>query len=493
MFNIIQKKYIVVISIIFIIGCIFRFYNLGSQSYWIDEAITVLNVQSIQETGAARNAAGSYYSCPLYCYPTSLIADTFGNNPISYRVLATIFGSLFILLIFYISRRMFDTRVALLTAFFTAFSYWQITWSRQARWYTLFECLFWLSTFLFYLALTTKKKVFYYITLLLLPLTILAHSLGYLLPIIFAILYLVNQIHSKEISWRKVLILLTSLVGIYFIADYIFHLNKFGSLGNDLGFRWLFPQNINFYVRNYWLFFIFSTVALIFAKKSNNRGVWYLATIFSSYFFVLSLFSRRLNYGHFFHITPIFYILGSIGIVIAMDKIKNVWIKAIFLGTILVIFLASHGGVLVPKTNYFLESDDPYAWPRVALSYSTTMQPNWTSAYEFVLSKKQPADIVISSTPQFNKLFLGEPQYWLSWLPRNSNFERNGKDIYVGATALHDVYELNKVISQNHGYIIFEGFYRRPTFSSDILSYIKNLDGVFYEETGNSIVWVYKF
>ena len=154
-----KRKYIIIfLSLIILFGVFFRFYQLGNQSYWMDEGYTINAVISGAQNGYSGGASildsGGKYFCPLYCYPTQIISQAIGQNAIAYRLLSAIFGVIFILLAFFITKIIFkNNAAALLTAFFVSFSYWQIAWSRQARWYTMLEVFFWLAFLFFYLFL----------------------------------------------------------------------------------------------------------------------------------------------------------------------------------------------------------------------------------------------------------------------------------------------------------------------------------------------------
>ena len=133
-------------------GGFLRVQALSASPYWMDEGYTINAVLGILEHGTQTLDSGQTYACPMYCYPTAAIAKTFGENAFSYRILAALAGTLFIVVIYFAGAQLFGPVVGLLAAFFATFSYWQIAWSRQARWYTLFEVFIWLAIISFYKA-----------------------------------------------------------------------------------------------------------------------------------------------------------------------------------------------------------------------------------------------------------------------------------------------------------------------------------------------------
>lgn len=223
------KKYLIITIILIFLGGILRFVNISKSPYWMDEGYTINAVLSIQEKGSSLLDSGNYYSCPIYCYPTSWISEILDNTPLSFRLLSVIAGILFIILIAYYTKKFFSTSISIITTIFITFSYWQIAWSHQARWYTL-SLLFWISLLLFHRLINnenSKKKNIILLILLIVftSLTCLTHGLGYLLPLIFIIWFSIDQIFIKRNGLFKksipifiiglgVLLLLDSTIGI---------------------------------------------------------------------------------------------------------------------------------------------------------------------------------------------------------------------------------------------------------------------------------------
>lgn len=76
-----------------------------------------------------------------------------------------------------------------------------------------------------------------------------------------------------------------------------------------------------------------------------------------------------------------------------------------------------------------------------------TPQPNWNKAYNFIKENRIENDIVISSMPQFNKIFLNEAGYWIKYsylgLTEEKSNTTNNKEFYVGAETINNIDELN--------------------------------------------------
>ena len=503
-----MNKKIIILSLFLIIaiGGFFRLYQLSNQSYWMDEGYTINAVISGQENGFTKKGSsildsGRNYSCPIYCLPTAYITKIFGNNAFSYRFLSVISGILFILIIFYITRRMFNYRIAILSSFFVSFSYWQIAWSRQARWYTLFALFFWLALYFFYKSLYSEKNKYLNIifTTVFTITAILTHSLGYLLPLIFIGWILINQIFiQKKFNWKKSLIVIFSGAIALWLLNFILSVDILGYLFNTFQLHYTLPYYLSFYLRNYWLFIVLALIAFFDKHNSYKKETYFLLFTFATYFISLSFFTDIVHYRYLFHVMPVLFILGSLGILNLQKEIKSRYGKIILWIAILGLFATIAGGTFLPQVNYYLESDNPETLGNRPY-YAYTPQPDWNSAYTFIEENKTAEEIIISSHPHFNKIFLNEAGYWIKYnylgMEDTPNIIENDQEYYVGAKVIDDLAELQLIITNSHGYIIFDYMAIDGKIPQEIINYIvKNTKEVFHEKTNAfSQVWIYKF
>jgi 4-amino-4-deoxy-L-arabinose transferase-like glycosyltransferase len=566
----VKNKIFLPFLLLVLAGSFLRFYQLSHQSYWMDEGYTINAVLSINEKGTPILDSGQTYSCPTYCYPTALVTHLFGEKTFSYRFLSAVFGVLFIVVIFYIARKLFSEKIAFLSSFFISFSYWQIAWSRQARWYTLFTVFFWLALYFFYQTLCSAKNnsvrrtevtplsetfekatenpifrrthankttaIYFLLTVLFTTLAILTHGLGYLLPFIFFAWFLTDELFIKKtFAWKKIALGAIALfAGIFTIAN-IFHVEIFTALISKISFHYELPYYLSFYLREYWFFIVFSFFALSITDSKYKKEMRYLAFVFLFYLFPLSFFTGIVHYRYLFHVTPIFFILASVAIVsiaessfhgrnflsrvvlkeersdgerTTLDKkwflpffVRNVFTHRkmlCFFAMIAATFFTVGGGVIVPRNTYYLESDNPETLgPRPYYAY--TPQPEWNAAYEYIKNNKQKTDLVISSHPQFTKIFLNQPGYWLQYnylgITDEPNTVKDSKEYYVGAQVVANLSELESLIKNNHGYIIFDYMAIDGKIPKAITEYIqKSTKQLFHQKTSVfSQVWVYEF
>jgi len=501
-----MRNSIIFIFILVILGSFFRFYQLDKEPYWMDEGYTINAVLSVQEKGSTLLDSGNYYRCPTYCYPTAFIVKYFGNNAFSYRLLAAIAGIIFIVLIFYITKRFFGQIVGFLASAAISLSYWQIAWSRQARWYTLFALFFWLAILFFYESLKAEhrsKKIWLLLGASLFTIVAcLTHGLGYLLPFVFITWYLIEKIFiKKDFQLKKIIFYISTgitFLFLFFVLDNLLNINFLKSLFNNIDLNFTLPYHLSFLFRNYWLFIIFAFFALCTKQKENTLTRYFLLFIFLAYLIPLSFLTDLIQYRYLFHITPIIIVLGILGMYDIYLLINKKWQRILFVGILIFIFFTYAGGVVYPKERYPLESDT-FASVGKRAYYPYTPQPDWNKAYEFIKSNKKDSDVVISSLPHFNKIFLGIPGYWIKYnylgLTGRESKVVNNKEFYVGAEVLNNLEEVQSFTKKNHGYIIFDFMATNNRIDPIIIQYIRDsFKSVFFNRIGSySEVWVYKF
>jgi 4-amino-4-deoxy-L-arabinose transferase-like glycosyltransferase len=475
-----------------------RLTGLAEQPYWMDEGYTINAVLSIFERGETVLDSGKYYACPTYCYPTAAIARVFGAQAFSYRLFAALAGTLFIAVIFFIARGLFTIPVALFASAFTAFSYFQIAWSRQARWYTLFELLFWLALFAFYKALYGEGRRTQTISALVCAgatvLAIATHGLGVLLLGIFFVWALIDRFFIRTDA-GALPILLTLLGG---VALLLFS-GTTALLISNIDFYNGAPYYLGFYLSSYWLFFVLSAVALWRCRATPHaRAAGFILFAVAAYAIPVMSMTQVIHYRYLFCLTPALFIFAGLGIEELRRVSARPAARAALVGSVFILFFTAGGGVLTPGSTYFLEADDPELLPGLPY-YAYTPQPDWNAAYEFVISHRVSGDIVISSMPQFNKIFLGEAGYWItySYLGYDTPKEavEDGREYYVGAKAIGDLPELAALTGSAHGYVVLDYMAADGRIPQATLDYLEqNFERVFSDKVNSySQVWVYKF
>ena len=173
------------------IGFFLRIYLLSYQSFWIDEVFSVNAAKGILEHGYPLLDSGIVYGRDiLNTYLMSFFMLIFGDGHFGARLISVVFGTLMIPLIYYFGKEFGDRKIGLISAVFVTFSVWEIAWSRQARMYQQLQFLYFISLIFFYKFINNPNAKYFLLTAILTILTILSHSLGYSLILVF-IAYLI--------------------------------------------------------------------------------------------------------------------------------------------------------------------------------------------------------------------------------------------------------------------------------------------------------------
>lgn len=167
-----KQKALFILVIIFILGVFLRFYRLGEVPVGLhrDEAFLGYNAYSLLKT--SRDMSGDFlplhlrsfiYSPAGYSYLTIPFVNLFDLNAYSVRFPSALFGSLTIIVSFFLVLELFrenkhKTAIGLLTAFLLALSPWHINLSRTAT--ENIVVVFFISLgVLFYLTWTRQNKL----------------------------------------------------------------------------------------------------------------------------------------------------------------------------------------------------------------------------------------------------------------------------------------------------------------------------------------------
>jgi len=135
------------LTLILALGAALRFYQIGAESYWIDEIYTVTfaegNLDSLLHEAQRQDVPIDYF-LPLYGW-----VRLFGTTEAATRSLSALFGVLALLPIYLAGRELFDDSAGLIAALLAAISEYQIYYSQETRFYSLFGLAAGLSLFLF--------------------------------------------------------------------------------------------------------------------------------------------------------------------------------------------------------------------------------------------------------------------------------------------------------------------------------------------------------
>ncbi len=131
----IHSRYMQLLLSITIVGLILRFFNLGYNSLWLDEASTnSFAVMSIP--GIWQATTGGEFNPPLFYWIEHCML-VFGNNEFVLRFVPALLGVLTIPLIYFVGKEFMDRNVGIIAAAASAFSPFLIFYSQEARAYSM--------------------------------------------------------------------------------------------------------------------------------------------------------------------------------------------------------------------------------------------------------------------------------------------------------------------------------------------------------------------
>jgi len=125
--------------LIVLLGATLRFYDLGSESLWLDEALSWQQA-SLPVAELMRSIAADVHP-PLYALLLHVFISLFGDSEWALRLLSAISGTASVWLVWAVCRRIHSENAALIASLLYAVALFAIQYSQEARMYALMSCL----------------------------------------------------------------------------------------------------------------------------------------------------------------------------------------------------------------------------------------------------------------------------------------------------------------------------------------------------------------
>lgn len=352
--NLIKKInfYHLILSLIILLGFLIRLKGfLNNPSFWHDECALGWNIKFKSWIGYFGLLRFAQMASPFFMILTKLVVKVFGFSDLTLRIIPFLSGCLSIIAFYFLSKNLFKTKLAILTAVFLfSINSVLIDFSFQFKPYSL-DVLITILCILFFIKVDFEK--------LNLKQTFLSGFLLAFIPwfsfvSIFSIaggwLSLVLQDFKSDWKKKSVLILPVFLSSLLYLVIYLFNNYTKTSLVNywqssfvnsDIRFFFhLFVKNIGyfFYPVKYNLFiFIFMFMGLFLFYKEKKRVanvclISFLLLILASFLKLYPFFERLIIF-----LIPIFliFIVKPLELVRQDKKIRSTIIIIIFLITFL--------------------------------------------------------------------------------------------------------------------------------------------------------------
>ncbi len=259
--------WLILLGSILLFGFFLRVAFLDAPSFWVDESISSNAAVKILEKGLPVFDSGAFYSRALvFHYSQSISMIIFGVNDFGARFPSVIFGLLTVLLAFLFGKEFGGKKAGLMTAFFCSIFFLEVFYSRQARFYQLFQLLFF-ATILFSYKAKNNFKYFYF-SLLTFVLAIDTQIAGIILTPVLLYPFLGKKNLSKEFLLKKKYFLLLLIPITIFLVENFFNAISIGTN----------PEIFFLYIIGYFGFFshlqfllLFFLIGLIIAFREKKE------------------------------------------------------------------------------------------------------------------------------------------------------------------------------------------------------------------------------
>jgi hypothetical protein len=358
-----KDPFLITLIILIFIGIVLRFYNftgfvtyLGDQGRDTIVMRRIVTLEHLPGIGAS-SSVGSLFLGPFYYYLVAPWLLITGFNPVGPALGVAFFSTLFIAVMYYVAKDLFDKKVAIIAAALTALSYTMV-WFARFSWNPNLLPFSSLLTFYFFVRAQQKHRASdFFLAGVFLSISTQFHyvSLAFGLPISLLFVYYGFQ---KRTELKNVLTNLASMVFGFALLQAPLIIFEFkNNFINTMGFLKLFTEShdsgrsfiqellytlneVNFHALQWRAVDVVSAAILIgllcglyIWRKKENRSIWMTSLFFILMLSATAVFTENKNRHYFGALYPLYYIL--IAYVIA----TYVWTKktlALVVGCILI-------------------------------------------------------------------------------------------------------------------------------------------------------------
>ena len=377
---------IMFLSVVVLFGTVFRFWNLGQWSFWIDEVFTVRDARNLSFDSL------QVIPNPIPYLAVKLSISIAGSREWGSRLIPCLVGVASIPMVFGFGRALFNWRIGLLSSAFVACSSWHLFWAQNAR-YPVFTFFFGvLTAWLFYAALEHDSTLLTIGALISCLCLILSHTLAVVIvPALAAYTVICLLENSNRKRWLNLLIFFLPFA-VPVLALILPQVR--GYLFSGWG-------------RNVWqrspLYIVLTLVQGVSVPVAVTAFFGFVATPFNKstrflicyagvpliLFLIASQLQNVAGY-YLFWTTSAYFILAGV----ACEQVR----EAIETKSRSVL------GVLVPCVLLVTLLSQDYLYFKI----ENGGRPKWREAFEVVEVRKKPTDKVVLSEPEMGRYYLPE-------------------------------------------------------------------------------------
>jgi hypothetical protein len=487
----------IVLAIVIAIGFGLRIYHLDATARDNDENTSLDAIRGILRTGAPFNTSGIWYTRgPLYHYVVALWLRLVGYSSENARLSSAIFGTVTLVVVFFLVRK-FTGKVwlAILITAILVIDPWQLSHSRNTRFYQFLQMNVMLSFYFFAKGFIFKEGRNYQHLFFVATTAFLLSQEGCitLLPCFLVGFLCFYRPFSLKEDWSIVLgSMMTMLIyvfnGIFFLFLSLTPPVGISSgtstpiklhLGDVTGFiQGLLVGNSRINII-YSLFFLLGLV--YFLIKRNGKLVFLFSSVllflFSSTFLV-----SRLSLRYVFPVYPLIVILSvysAFCILNSLARLLEHEIKSLL--PLRAIALCSV--ILLLATNI-----EPL---RVLSAYQEALERQNQQLFEYVQQHLKPDDVVIANIPAAAAIALDKLDYFLpsqGLLSLDGFYMNQGRmiDRWAGGQVINSSDQINAILEKSNRVWVQLDDYPRPLSPNqmELYDYIRSLGRSVYEPYG---------
>lgn len=474
----------VLLGAIITVGFALRAYDLGFLDLSFDENVSLDPARAILRTGIPEAASGVWYTrSPAYHYMLALWLRFFGDSTISARFLSVIWGTATLVLTFVFTRKVTGkVWIALLVTALLAIDPWAIMVARLVRFYQVVQFFSLLSFYLFIKGFIDREGRWYQHSFFIaITFTILNQEVTITLLPCFLVGFLFFYRPFRLIEDRSIIFgsLMTVIVSMYDIVFFgIKCLTPWVTLGLTTDsiikphLAYITAFSTSFFVGNNRMYVIYSFLFFLgliyFLKHKNDIVLFLYSGIFVNLFFLTTLV-RQIANRYFYTLQPLFLLLAvysGICIIQSLGSKLELSLKSLLpLKRVAIAFL-----LLLLFLNVEPE--------RVLAGYQDTLFRRNSEVIEYVRDRRQPKDVLISSSASAAAEVLGGLDYYLlAGTVVDAIYWHDGRiiDRWAGGVVVTNLDRMSQILENVDRVWIHLDDGNEKKFDADFVNYFKTL------------------
>ena len=202
-----HSRYVQILLSLTLIGFFLRFYHLGYNSIWLDEATTFYQAKTSFLDIWQTSVTGEFHP-PLFDWITHIML-TFGQSEVILRLVPAVLGVLAIPVFYLIGKEYRDKNVGIISAALLTFSYFGIFYSQEARAYSMVLFFFSLAILFYLRALRTNELSQWALFSVFAAISVWSHYytlIGLVVIFLHAVISLRNQLRVRILNGKNMVI-----------------------------------------------------------------------------------------------------------------------------------------------------------------------------------------------------------------------------------------------------------------------------------------------